>query len=120
MDILVTNNPLAYEHFRDSFQVEYLEAPLLEVLVYVRDHIHKGRTLLTHPLSGSVKPNETPYKSILVSDIKDKTNEQSVRIIEESIIKAKGFAPRQIPERYLQDLQVVDFSLISGALGVER
>jgi hypothetical protein len=36
------------------------------VLLTVRDHIHSGARLLTHPQAGSVKPYETPYRSVLV------------------------------------------------------
>ena len=116
MDILITNNPLVFERFCDSYRVEFLEVPLCQILIRTRDLVHEGHRLLTHPLSGSVKPNETPYKSILVSGDKGKVDEQSLRIIEESIHKAQSFAPSHIAEKHLADLQLVDFSLISNAL----
>ena len=37
---------------------------------------------MTHPLSGSVKPKETPYKSVLISERKEKVDGESVRLIE--------------------------------------
>ena len=116
MDILVTNNPLAEERYKDGLIVEYMEAPLLDVLIRVREHVHGGRRLLTHPLSGSVKPNETPYKSVLVTGTRGEADERSVCIIGECVMAARGFPPRHIPERCLQDLRIVDLSLISPAL----
>ena len=116
MDILVTNNPLAKERYRNQFRIEYLEAPFIDVLTCVRDHIHKGRRLLTHPLSGSVKPNETPYKSVLISEAYGTTDVQSVCIIEESIMAINRFTLKPIPEHCLPDLQAVDLSLITSAL----
>jgi len=116
MDILVTNNPLAEARYRDVIQVEYMEAPLLGVLIRVREHVHSGRRLLTHPLSGSVKPNETPFKSVLVTEARFGADEQSVCIIGESVMAAQRFPPRHIPERCLQDLRTVDLSLIAPAL----
>jgi hypothetical protein len=116
MDILVTNNPLVEARYGDRLQVEYLQAHLIDVLIRVRDHVHKGRCLLTHPLSGSVKPNETPYKSILVSEERGITDEQSVRIIEECLSTVRGFPSKHIPEYYLSDLRTVDLSLITTAL----
>ena len=67
MDILVTNNPLVEAQYSSRFKVVFLNTGLAGVLTHVRDCVHKGHKLLTHPLSGSVKPNETPYKSVLLS-----------------------------------------------------
>ena len=67
MDILVTNNPLVEAQYSSRFRVVFLDTNLAGVLTHVRDCVHKGHKLLTHPLSGSVKPNETPYKSVLLS-----------------------------------------------------
>ena len=70
-NIIVTNNKYVYEKYKDTIEIKYDEDfTYLDVLEYVRDKIHKGHKLMTHPLSGSVKPNETPYKTIMIS--KDK------------------------------------------------
>ena len=116
MDIVITNNPLVEAQYKDTRCVDFIETDLLGILTTVRDLVHKGHRLLTHPLMGSVKPNESPYKSILISSIAEGTDEQSVTVIEESIQAAKKFSPRDIPEQYLNDLQVVDLSLIRSAL----
>ena len=115
MVTLVTNNPLAQEQFRGEILTEYMEISLLGVLIRVRDHVHGGSQLLTHPLSGSVKPNETPYKSVLVSETQGKADPKSVHIIEECILTAKKFPIKHIPEKFLPDLQIVDLALIQGA-----
>jgi len=115
-NILITNNPQVKEHFQDRLPVEYLETPLIDILIRVRDHLHNGHRLLTHPLSGSVKPNETPYKTVLISGTRGETDPQSISIIEECIIATHKFTKKHIPERYLQDLQAVDLSLIGSAL----
>ncbi len=56
---------------------------------YVRDKVHEGHELATHPLSGSVKPNETPYKTIMISEKKGVLDFNSLKIIEDSIATAK-------------------------------
>ena len=116
MDILVTNNPLVLEQYQSSVRVEYTDTNLTGVLIKVRDMIHQGHQLLTHPLSGSVKPNETLYKSVLLTDKKEGTDTQSVTIIEECVIAAQKFPPKHIQEKYKHDMQVVDLSLIRTAL----
>ena len=116
MDILITNNPLAAAQYRDVLGVEFVESSLIDVLISVRDHAHRGHSLLSHPLTGGLKPNDTQYKSVLVSEARSGVDEQSVRIIEECVLIAQGFPQRQIPERHLPDMQIIDLSLIRSAV----
>jgi len=116
MDILVTNNPLAKEAFAGKVRVDFLETDISGVFLHVRDLIHKGHKLLTHPLTGSVKPNETLYKSVLVTELPDKTDFMSVGIIEDSIQTVVKFSPKSITDEFKIDMQTVDLSLIRSAL----
>jgi len=132
MDILVTNNPLVQEQYQSNFRVVFFDTDLLGVLIRVRDRIHDGCRLLTHPLSGSIKPNESPYKSVLLEEAskkndltpengtQSKTDFQSVSIIEECIKTAEKFQSKHIPEKYLKDMQIVDLSLIRNSLENKR
>ena len=91
----------------------------LGILEVVRDKIHLGYKLLTHPLSSSVKPNETPYKTVIVST-GEKLGEDSLLIIENSILTAKKLIKYTgLPKwkkSILEDFQVVDLSVIEGAI----
>ena len=115
MDIIVTNNPLAEAGFRDRFRIEFFDASA-DVLTYARDLVHAGHVLLTHPLPGSVKPGETPYKTILISGSGGEVDAPSLRMIEECIRLTRDFPPCGAPGRYEGDLQMVDLSLIRSAL----
>jgi len=96
-------------------------ASLMDVLINVRDHIHRGHKLLTHPLMGSIKPNQTPYKSVAISkknyEVVDLT---SLQIIEESILKAGDLLKYKPlpnwPKQALEDFGLIDFDLIKNAL----
>ncbi len=118
-NIIITNNPLVKEKYNNDFSVEYYNLGFLELLELVRDKIHLGYKLLTHPLSSSVKPNETPYKTIVVAS-GDKLDEESLLIIENSILTAKKLInDTGLPKwnkSILDDFQVVDLSIIEGAL----
>lgn len=119
--IIITNNPKIYEKYNDSFEIEYLEnKSYFDVLIYTRDKIHMGHKLLSHPLSGSVKPNETPYKSILISNKKGKMNIDSLVLIENSISTYEKFQNiSKVPNwnnQVLEDFMVVDLSLIESTL----
>ena len=103
---------MAATRLASHFDVEYHDVSYLQVLVLVRNYIHNGHKLLTHPLSGSVKPKETPYKSVVVSHKAGNLCMQSLSIIEESIDCYGRFADRDIPESALQDFMEIDCSLI--------
>ena len=119
--ILITNNCNVYEKYRDHMDITYDESfSYLEILEYTRDKVHQGHELLTHPLSGSIKPNETPYKSILISKRKDKLDFSSLNIIEESIKTTEKFLNNKITpnwtEKVLEDFRVIDLSLIENVI----
>lgn len=119
--ILITNNPKVCEENQEKMDIIYSKSfTYLDVLFITRNKIHEGHKLLTHPLSGSVKPNETPYKSTIITHKKDKLDIHSLKIIEESIETAKKFMKgKKTPlwtEKILEDFQLVDCSLINSAI----
>lgn len=119
--VLVTNNEAVYEKFKDNYEVDYLKGyTYIEVLKYIRDKVHKGHELLTHPLSGSIKPNETPYKSIIISKEAGEFDTSGVGIIEDSIETAEKFesikATPDWTERVLDDFRAVDLSLMENTI----
>ena len=68
--LIVTNNDKVVNKYSSSYNVEYVDKEgIYEVLIRVRDLIHNGYKLLTHPMSGSLKSNQTPYKSILIKNL---------------------------------------------------
>ena len=72
---ILTNNPLTKEKLGADHKVEFIDISFEGILKEARGRIHSGQSLLTHPLSGSVKPNETPYKSLLIGAAKPTTEE---------------------------------------------
>ena len=117
-DILVTNNDRVREQFSSGYSVTFIEGEMKKVLLEARRLIHMGHSLLTHPLSGSVKPNENPFKSILLTGQTGGLDERSLRIIENALITADKFPVKYtfIPPKTLEDFKTIDLSLISGAL----
>lgn len=120
-NIIITNNKYVADKFKDDFNIEYFDnKDYLEILEYVRNKVHVGHELLTHPLSGSIKPNETPYKSIIISGQTADMDESSLRIIEESILTARKFTQdKRTPnwtESILDDFRVIDLSLMENVI----
>ncbi|MCL2819482.1 MAG: GrdX family protein [Oscillospiraceae bacterium] len=116
MDVIVTNNPLVSEKYKSRFRVDFSDTDLMGVFIHTRDLVHKGYILQTHPLTGGVKPNETFYKTVLLSEASAELDLQSLKIIEETILTAEKFTHKNLPEQYKNDMQVVDLSLISPVL----
>lgn len=118
--IIVTNNPLVSEKFTsdEGFEVRYMDSGYREVLVAARDLVFAGHKLLTHPLSGSVKPKETVVKSVALSFKKGQMDFDDVGIVENSIITCDKFPLKFpiLPDVVLKDFQLVDLSLITTAL----
>jgi hypothetical protein len=117
MNIAITNNPMVRDSLPER-KIMFLDTGYLGVLEAVRDKIHLGHKLLTHPLSGSVKPGETPYKTVLISAGKGLLDEESLSIIENSIQTCRKFTAKSekqswnLPPRILADFQLIDFNLI--------
>lgn len=90
-----------------------------DVLIEVRDLVHRCFELITHPLVGSVKPNETPYRSIILKQGIN-TDFQSVEIIENSIQTYEKFEKMKSAPKWsqsiIEDFQYVDLKLFESSL----
>ncbi|MEG0108857.1 MAG: GrdX family protein [Lachnospiraceae bacterium] len=115
---IITNNPLVYEELKNEYEMLYLDITYKQILFKVRDMCHLGHKLLSHPLSGSVKPNETPYKSVMVSLKKEKIDIESIAIIENCIASCDKFEDlgKHWSEKVLDDFRLIDYTLISSGI----
>jgi hypothetical protein len=99
--------------------ITFIDGQYIDVLIAIRDMVHKGSKLMTHPLMGSVKPNETPYRSIIISE-GTTLDIDSLSIIENSIAVTERFQrDNGVPcwnEAVLDDFRFVDLRLFESAL----
>ena len=116
--IIVTNNPLVLEKYNESRKVVFEETSYEGILKVIRDKIHEGYILLTHPLSGSVKPNETPYKSVLISGEKRRLDSDSLMLIESAIQACQKFQMKadKYAAHVYSDFQIIDLGLLESAM----
>lgn len=119
IDIL-TNNGVICDKFNGILKVTFIDGGFIDVLYGARDKIHGGSILVSHPLMGSVKPNETPYRSIILEDKKGSLDFQSLSIIESSIESCrKLLQDKPTPDwtpRVLDDFKFLDMKLLESAL----
>ena len=122
--IIISNNPMVKRKIKkgiiDKEKYNFVECENLnEVMTKSRDKIHKGYILISHPLAGSVKPAQNPYRSIILKE-NDKLDYDSLKIIEKAIEKLKQFQKNKVDKKYpteiLEDYQVIDYSLINSGI----
>jgi hypothetical protein len=119
--IIVSNNVMVSDAYKDKHEVIFIQGTLMDVLIKSRDLIHLGHTLLTHPLMGSIKPNQTPYKTVALSLKSSKeVDMDSLEYIEKSISSVVKFLEmkplRDWPESVLKDFRLIDYDLINNAI----
>ena len=119
--MIVTNNYWVYEKFNNKYTVLFIQGSYRDVLVKVRDKVQEGHELLTHPLSSSLKPNETPYKSVIISENKGTLNFDSVYIIENSIMTHDKFSKnklKSLTDKMTEDYKLIDLTVLESALDI--
>lgn len=118
---IITNSDKVYEKYKGKYKIVFLEkGSYTDVLNETRDYIHNGCKLITHPMAGSLKPNQTPYKSVIVGKTSEKTDYSSVILIENSLDAANKFLKHKSTpkwnEKILNDFKTVDLSLIENVI----
>lgn len=117
--VVITNNEIVKDEYSKSMDITFVDGQYIDVLKLVRDMIHQGCRIITHPLMGSIKPNETPYRSIIVEK-GTSLDFNSLAIIESSIASFEKFTsnnkPIQWEEKTLRDFRFVDLKLFESAL----
>lgn len=118
--IIITNNDMVYNKFKDQYKIELYDCSIKEVMVKVRDRIHEGYKMLTHPLSSSIKPNESLFKSIIISDDKDALDYNSLLIIENGIMTCDKFNKIKYnivyTDKIIEDFKLIDLTVLESAL----
>jgi len=117
---IITNNFKVNERLADQAEIEYYEdLSFVEILIKVRDYVQNGYRLLTHPLSGSIKPDETPFKSVMIEKYHT-TDFDSITIIANAIEKAEVMMReskvKEYTDKLIDDFSEIDYGLIKSGL----
>ena len=116
---LITNNPKFIEENLKDIEIEYLDMSYIDISRKIRDYVHENWEIVTHPLYGSVKPNETIYRTIVIKE-KNSLDITSVNLISDAILTFKKFRNnREVPQwtdRVKDDFSVIDYDLIINAI----
>ena len=118
--ILVTNNDRVYLKYRDEIKCILLDN-YEDVLIKVRDMIYDRHILLTHPQAPSLKPNQTPYRSIIVYPKNDEDKMNDVLLIEKCLEVFRAWqdialTPKKYESRVSEDFKTIDLSIIENVV----
>lgn len=120
--LLITNND---KFLNDDIvkskkiEIKYLEKDYRGVLEFARDLIHENYELLTHPLYGSVKPNETIFRTLVLS--KGQTLDyNSLVLIEEALVTLDKFQKNKKTPQWIEsvreDFSVIDYDIMKKTI----
>lgn len=111
---IVTNNKKVREDFNN---VLFIEGTFEDVLVKVRDLVHQGVELISHPLGASIRMLFSPYRSIIVGEKNSKINSYHIETIESSIINYRNtIEGRKTDIKNADDYALVDAELLKASL----
>ena len=123
--VVVSNNPRIHALPMTSGQRELLSTSLA-VLQHARDRIHQGWQLTHHPLYGNFRPNQQPYRTLVLQGFGQldlagggSVHMQSLHLIEEALtVYSSGtiLTPEDAPECLRHDCSLLDVALIRTAL----
>ena len=118
--ILVTNNDRVHLKYRDEIKCILLDN-YEDVLIKVRDMIYDRHILLTHPQASSLKPNQTPYRSIIVYPKNNEDNVNDVLLIEKCLEVFKAWqnisvTPQNYENKVSEDFKTIDLSVIENII----
>ena len=112
--VLITNNEDLCRSVRSG---RFVEGSSLDVLVAVRDSVHLGACLLTHPLCGNLRPYQQPFRSVLIEERPGELVDlDSLSMIEEAVAVYEACRGRLLMPSSLDENKRADYAFIDAEL----
>ena len=117
--ILVTNNDRVYDKYKGRLTCVYTES-YEDTLIKVRDYVYDRHKILTHLQASSLKPNQTPYRSVVVYPTYE-DNTKDILLIEKCIEVFNSWqniarTPSDYKENVREDFKTIDLSVIDNIM----
>jgi hypothetical protein len=121
--LLITNNCLCVEYFSNCCNCLFEESwDYRQVLIVAYKYVHQDYHLLNHPQYGSLKPNQIPFRSLLLTKHlpAEQAKYDSLLLIEQALAaynKFNSINPTPLwPSKVLEDFRTIDLSLAQSVL----
>lgn len=113
----ITNNPMIIKKgYKDTFVVV---GNTLSVLLAAKYEIRNGYQLASHPLTSSIRPDISPYKTIILTHSQPENGWDSLKIINYAIDYTENLLknhpkPYTWDKKSLKDFQYIDMDVINS------
>lgn len=115
---IITNNPTVKSNYE---KVIFVDGTFEDVLYKVRDLVHIGYELISHPLGASMRMIFSPYRSIIIGERLSEVDEFHIEIIENSILNYKNSTQIRKPDTAnSKDYALIDSELLKSSLDEHR
>lgn len=110
----ITNNP----DLTDCLSVcTVVNGTAVDVMIKARDLVHAGWILIANPLYGNFKPNQQPYRTLVLSKKNDsKIDLESMKLLDDAMAVYRSAPilrrPCELPENIDKDFRYLDFVLM--------
>ena len=112
--VLLSNNESLARSVKNG---RFVAGSSLDVLIAVRDAVHLGGRLLTHPLCGNLRPYQQPFRSVLVEEFPGELVDlESLSMIENAVSIYKSCEKRLLLPQDLDEGKRADYAFIDGEL----
>ena len=116
---IISNNVDIEDLVPSAFSLFLLPGASAEdVLTAARDRIHLGAKLLAHPMAGRLRPNETPYRTVVLEETEGLLDLSSFEIIEYCLAEEKKYesSRKKYDEPLLPDLRFINCEILKSIL----
>ncbi len=116
---IISNNVDIEDLVPSAFSLFLLpDAPAKDVLTAARDRVHLGAKLLAHPMAGRLRPNETPYRTVVLEDAEGPLDLPSFEIIEYCLAEEEkyGKSRKKYDGLMLPDLRFINCEILKSIL----
>ncbi|MDL2254353.1 GrdX family protein [Ruminococcaceae bacterium OttesenSCG-928-I18] len=122
--VLITNNPVCSAKLENDCVCIFDEAwNYGQVLQAALRKVEEGYFLVSHPMAGSLKPNQTPYLSVLLatSCIYSENDFDGAAVLEKAYAVYEKFQRQRPTPKWgpniKKDFGTIDLSIMQGVMG---
>lgn len=113
--LIITNNPTVKNI--PNAKIYFVAGNQCHVLYQVFNKIAEGHSLLSHPLAGSIKPEDNPYRSVVLTSSTAEVDGAALNMLEHCLEKVETRVINDhIADQLKRDFQLIDKELLDNAL----
>ncbi|MGD9820724.1 MAG: GrdX family protein [Aminobacteriaceae bacterium] len=120
--LIVSNNPLVWEHFPDSVRIG---ATVRDLLLYAKKAIAGGDMVFyAHPAAGNFRLLRNPFRSVVLECAEPKKRMERLRrdlcIIEDLLSRFDAIGDVELSDKDREDYAIIDLDLLVSVFPISE